>query len=280
MREEDFQVTSLRPETISLNIFDRGTECARTWAIAGFMLDEWLQESRLLPGIAMMIPDLSEDEPEIAATVLRRMWRLGNANICSVTRCLEAKGVRVLALPSREIHSPCFCAWHDGRAFIFIDPSLDGLRRRFLLACCLGRFVLHPSSIIPRASSDAQAEAFASEFLVTTERLIAAGPKLLDAQGLHAFSAEVGIPATELLQRLSKTRKVPLMNGTEINSPPLAPASWEHAERPALWATIFQRMKTRGISTARIAKGLGVPTKYVNTLMFKFENRPILDLVR
>lgn len=280
MLEEDFQVTSLRPETISLNLFDTRTECARTYAIAGFMLDEWLRERRFLPAIPTSIPNMSEDEPEIAALVLRQMWGLGNANVPSMTRCLEAKGVRVLALPSSEIHPPCFCAWHDERAFIFIDSSLDGLKRRFLLARCLGRFVLHPASISPCAFSDAQAEAFASEFLVTTERLISAGPKFLDAQGLHAFSTEVGIPATELLQRLSKTRKVPLMNGTEINSPPLAPASWEQAERPALWATIFQRMKTRGVSTARIAKGLGVPTKYVNTLMFKFENRPILELVR
>lgn len=150
------------------------------------------------------IPELKAEGPELAAELLRREWGLGHAPISNLTHLLEAKGVRLFALPKncREIDACSF--WYDDKPFMLLDTTRSGERNRFNLAHELGHLVLHRHGAPIGLEAEKEANLFASNFLVTIESVQRHLPRQITIETLIALKHRWGISAAALAYRLNK----------------------------------------------------------------------------
>ena len=153
---------------------------------------------------AANIPDLSGEKPEFAADLLRRDWGLGHAPIANMMHLLEAKGVRLFALPEncREIDACSF--WNDTKPFMLIDTSRASERIRFNLAHELGHLVLHRHGAPIGQEAEKEANSFAANFLVTIESVQRHLPRQITIEALLMLKQRWGISAAALAYRLNK----------------------------------------------------------------------------
>tara|TARA_R110000744_G_scaffold266431_1_gene380452 strand:- start:593 stop:1678 length:1086 start_codon:yes stop_codon:yes gene_type:complete len=112
------------------------------------------------------LPDLSDEEPSVAALLVRQEWGMGNKPIKNLLSLLEAKGVRVFALPDncREIDACSF--WSDDLPFVLLNTEKSSERSRFDMAHELGHLILHKRGAPSGRQAETEANAFASEFLM------------------------------------------------------------------------------------------------------------------
>jgi len=124
----------------------------------------WMDRRFGLP--SPVIPDLRDEDPVMAAILLRQEWGLGNKPIKNMLSLLEAKGVRVFALPDncREIDACSF--WSDDLPFVLLKTEKSNERSRFDMAHELGHLVLHNHAAPSGRQAENEANAFASEFLM------------------------------------------------------------------------------------------------------------------
>lgn len=153
---------------------------------------------------AAAIPDLSGENCEFASDLLRREWGLGHAPISNMIHLLEAKGVRVFALPEncREIDACSF--WQDDKPFMLIDTNRSSERTRFNLAHELGHLVLHRHGAPMGQDAEKEANAFASSFLVTLESIQRHLPRHITIDTLLKLKHRWSVSAAALAYRLNK----------------------------------------------------------------------------
>lgn len=150
------------------------------------------------------VPDLSDYTPEVAATLLRRHWSLGNAPISNLTFLLEAKGVRVFGLAEncREIDACSF--WLEDIPYILVDTSRSAERIRFNLAHEIAHLVLHRQGAPIGQMAEKEANNFASEFLMTLESLQRNMPVTMSLESLIRMKGKWGVSVAALAYRLNK----------------------------------------------------------------------------
>jgi len=100
------------------------------------MLNDWVESRFDLP--APDLPDLRDEEPEVAASVLRQHWGLGERPIKNMVHLLESKGVRVYSLAENSVEVDAFALWHSKTPFVFLNTLKSAEHGRFDAAHELG----------------------------------------------------------------------------------------------------------------------------------------------
>lgn len=125
------------------------------------------------------IPDLSGEDAEESARILRSYWRLGQGPISNMVHLLEAHGVFVFWTdePSPSVDAVSF--WRDGTPFILMSfRSPAGERGRFDTAHELAHLVLHRRvETLDTFQVESEADRFASAFLLPEEQYRAESPR-------------------------------------------------------------------------------------------------------
>jgi Zn-dependent peptidase ImmA (M78 family)/DNA-binding XRE family transcriptional regulator len=156
------------PEGVSFRSMEKMTARQRDAAISAgaiaYLLIDWVEREFDLPEVD--IPDLREDEPEIAAIALRQHWGLGERPIKNMVHLLEAKGIRVCSLVENCLAVDAYSVWRGKRPCVFLNLGKSAERRRFDAAHELGHLVLHKHAAPSGIEAEKEANAFASAFLM------------------------------------------------------------------------------------------------------------------
>jgi len=91
------------------------------------------------------LPDLRDEEPEVAASVLRQHWGLGERPI-KIWFIFSNRSVRVYSLAENSVEVDAFALWHSKTPFVFLNTLKSAEHGRFDAAHELGHLVLHRHS--------------------------------------------------------------------------------------------------------------------------------------
>jgi Zn-dependent peptidase ImmA (M78 family)/DNA-binding XRE family transcriptional regulator len=148
------------------------------------------------------VPDLSGEKPAAAAAILRAEWGLGVELIPNLVHLLESKGVRVFSLADDHEGIDAFCIWHRDVPAIHLNTSKSGERGRFDCAHELGHLVLHRRTESRGKLAEAEANAFASAFLMPRESVLSYGPWYASTEMLLEHKSVWRVSAAALARRL------------------------------------------------------------------------------
>lgn len=205
----DDDMPEIKEHAVSFRKLSKMTDsmkgCTFAAGAIAFKVNEWIEERFSLPNADL--PDLSDLEPEEAATTLRRMWGLGNAPIPNMIYLLEAKGIRVFSLAEEVREVDAFCTWYEGKPFVFLNTTKSAERSRFDAAHELGHLVRdlytmqHGQAHGPEIEQ--QANAFAGAFLMPKESVVANQPPVYTIKYLMKLKHYWGVSLAALAYRFN-----------------------------------------------------------------------------
>ena len=178
------------------------------------------------------VPDLSMHKPEEAALLLRMQWALGSEPIQNMVHLLESRGVLVYWLDVDSESLDAFSLWRDERPFVFLNSLKEaGDRGRFDAAHELGHLVLHqhisdlkaedPNKDLENLNDsdidvyqeqkadgedvkkdiEAEANRFASAFLLPQDRFRSVCPDVPDFEKLYRLKAQWKVSIAAMIMR-------------------------------------------------------------------------------
>jgi Zn-dependent peptidase ImmA (M78 family)/DNA-binding XRE family transcriptional regulator len=114
------------------------------------------------------VPDLSREDPETAAELLRSMWGLGQGPISNMVSLLEHHGVQMFWTDEDAPMVDALSFWWGKRPFVILSQRCPaGERGRFDAAHELGHLVLHQNvEQLDSENTEHEANQFASAFLL------------------------------------------------------------------------------------------------------------------
>jgi Zn-dependent peptidase ImmA (M78 family)/DNA-binding XRE family transcriptional regulator len=251
-------------------------EMALSQGSIALLLNDWLEERFELP--KPDLPDLRhEPNPEAAATTLRYYWRLGELPINNVIHLLEEKGVRVFSLAINTRDVDAFSLWKDSTPFVFLNTQKSSERSRHDAAHELGHLVMHKHGAPQGREAEAEADAFASSFLMPSASVLAHAPRFLRPPTLASLTQAKRIWTTSLASLNYRLHAVGLLSdwqnrmlcmqiakhGYRTREPNSAPR-----EVSQVLAKVFASLSSEGISRSQIAKELAVPKTEIEQLIF------------
>ncbi|MBW3244531.1 XRE family transcriptional regulator [Epibacterium sp. DP7N7-1] len=201
---------SVSTNAVSFRSLSRKTATQRDAALAmcdlAVDLSAWIDQRFGRNDVSL--PNLSDEEPEFSADLLRLEWALGKAPISNMIHLLEAKGVRVFALPNncREIDACSF--WMSDIPYMLVDTTRSAERIRFNLAHELGHLVLHRHGAPMGQTAEKEANAFASAFLMTEASLQQRLPRQMSVGSVVRMKQHWGVSAMALAYRLNKVGRL------------------------------------------------------------------------
>jgi Zn-dependent peptidase ImmA (M78 family) len=111
--------------------------------------------------------DASAESIEALADVVRDEWGLGQGPISDMVRLMEQHGVLLVEVPGHSERLDAFSTWVESWPVVFIaTDKASASRRRFDVAHELGHLLLHPKAKPGDRQLEAEADAFASAFLL------------------------------------------------------------------------------------------------------------------
>lgn len=123
------------------------------------------------------------------AMSLRASWGLGVQPIQNIVTLMELKGIRVYRLPfnNKEVDALSFYDDQTGTPFVFLSDGKSNERQRFDAAHELGHVMLHKddkAEKILNRTIEAEADNFASEFLMPRKSFEAMRPRYISIQSM------------------------------------------------------------------------------------------------
>lgn len=181
----------------------RQKDMAQAQGAMALAMSQWINRKFELP--QPQVPDLRHlaTTPEAAADALRQMWGLGESPIRNVVHLLESKGIRVFSLSIEAKEVDAFSAWStDGIPLIMLNTFKTAERSRFDAAHELGHVVLHRHGRANRSKElEAQADAFASAFLMPSRSIIATFPRYASIASMIALKKTWGVSLSAIAYR-------------------------------------------------------------------------------
>ena len=183
----------------------RVRDSALAAASLGLELQKWIGRKFDLP--TPNLPDLGGAEPELAAAHVRTAWDIQANTAPNIIHLLESKGVRVLALPLTIADADGLSLWHEGIPFAFLNTTKSGERSRFDAAHELGHLILHRQGSPAGRDAEAEANLFASAFLMPEEPIRRfVGHRQVSMSLVLSIKQEFRVSAMSLVFRLERLR--------------------------------------------------------------------------
>ena len=169
----------------------------------GVEVIEWIEDKFQLPDTD--IEALPGHTPELAAAATRASWELGTGPIPHLLAVLELHGARILSLPPGSRSVDAFSFYRSGKPYIFLDTSRTAERQRFDAAHELGHLVIHADHSEPHGrAAEADANAFASAFLMPRESILSSGLRNAALSDVLRHKRHWKVSATALAYRLNE----------------------------------------------------------------------------
>lgn len=166
------------------------------------------------------IPNLDVDafggDPEEVARMVRAAWQLPRGPIRDLTSVLEAAGVVLVPCDFGVPDLDAIAQHVPGTSpLVFYDTTAPTDRLRFTLAHELGHFVMHR---IPSAEMEAQADAFAAEFLMPRSEITTYFTGAVTISSLAALKPIWRVSMGALLRRAHDTGCIPTSRYHRLNA--------------------------------------------------------------
>jgi Zn-dependent peptidase ImmA (M78 family)/DNA-binding XRE family transcriptional regulator len=265
------------PDIASFRAMSKMTAAKRDMALgAGALalaLNEWIVARFELP--AADLPDLSrEPNPEAAAMSLRRIWGLGELPVKNMVHLLESRGVRVFTLAVDALEVDAFSMWRDGTPFVFLNTQKSCEHSRFDAAHELGHLVMHRHGPPSGQQAEAEANAFASAFLMPRASVLASAPKLATVDHLVQLKKLWTVSVAALAYRLHTVGVLSdwhyRMLFIEISK--RGYRTMEPHESPReislVLAKVFSALREEGVTRSDIADQLRILAEEIDQLVF------------
>ncbi|QIC65344.1 ImmA/IrrE family metallo-endopeptidase [Acinetobacter schindleri] len=144
-----------------------------------------------MPEIEVYDYDRSDIVQNVANN-LRASWGLGVQPIQNIVALMELKGIRIFRLPfnNKEVDALSFYDEQTGTPFVFLSDGKSNERQRFDAAHELGHIILHKddkAEKILNRTIEAEADNFASEFLMPKKSFEAMRPKYTSIQSMIEY---------------------------------------------------------------------------------------------
>lgn len=262
---------------VSFRSLAAATQRERKAAIAAgtlaYEVADWLTARYNVPP-ADLIDHSQERDPAGAARALRQHWSLGERPIGNLVRLLEAKGVRVFSLAENTQNVDAFSCWRGAEPYVFLNTFKTTERSRFDAAHELGHLVLHRHGGSNQGDeAEAQANAFASSFLMPRADVIASVPRTTRLDQLVRAKRRWGVSVSALVYRMHKlglltdwqrrTFYVQIRKRFGTSEPDGLPR-----ERSAVWDHVLRDLWQQRRTKADLASELGLPHEELENLLF------------
>lgn len=235
-------------------------------------LSEWIDVEFHLP--SPELADLREVDPETAAGEIRAQWGLGEQPIRNLIHLLEGHGVRVFSLSQACAEVDAFSLWRDSVPFVFLNTMKSSERSRFDTAHELGHLVLHRHGGPQGREAEAEADRFASAFLMPAGSVLAQAPRFPTVNTLVKLKKVWNVSVAALTHRL---RTLNLLSewhyrqlfieiserGFRKREPLSSPR-----ETSQVLTKVFNALREDGISKADVARKLSIFSSELEALVF------------
>jgi Zn-dependent peptidase ImmA (M78 family)/DNA-binding XRE family transcriptional regulator len=249
---------------------------------------EWMDRRFVLP-----MPDLPEHagQPETAARSIRQAWALGERPIRNLVHLLEQHGVRVFSLAELCREVDAFSVWRNGTPYVFLNTMKSPERSRLDAAHELGHLVLHRHahaacsqrvgdddedvSSFHGREAEAEANAFASAFLMPRAALRATAPRMPTFDQLVQLKRTWRVSLAALAHRL---HAIGAMNDWQYRSLCIEfskkgyrthePHGLDERETSQVLAKVFAELRKKGTGRQDVARALRVQLSDLDELIF------------
>ncbi|MFT8737234.1 MAG: XRE family transcriptional regulator [Zymomonas mobilis] len=266
----------LSVENVSFRSLKRMSATTRDVALSSgviaFLLNDWIEKEFILPELD--IPDISMEDPELAAMTLRECWKLGEYPINNIINLLEAKGIRVFSLSEDSLDVDAYSTWRNSQAYIFLNMQKSSERSRFDAAHELGHLLLHKNRANKGKEAEKEADKFASAFLMPRQGLFS-NPCNLTINNLIILKKYWKVSLAALIYRLHdldiisewEYRRLYI----EISKQGFLKKEPEEGirERSQILTKIFQMLLKEGKDLSFISNNLNINITELNKIMFK-----------
>lgn len=220
------------------------------------------------------VPNLAEEEPENAATFLRRHWKLGHGPISNMVHLMEAHGIEVYWVKEDSSCVDGFSFWQDNKPFVLLNVHKDaGDRGRFDAAHELGHLVLHKGGeSLDSHKVETEADRFAASFLLPADQFKEESPRLPVLSQYEPLKRRWGVAISAMVRR---SRDVGVLTQWQYENAckeisrrgfrtkePIKIAR----ETSRLHQMVYERLLKKGISPAQFAREIKVPYDELETL--------------
>lgn len=274
-------IDELLPTAASFRSLTSITAKERDAALAAgslaYTLSDWVHSRFDLPVSA--IPDLGhERDAETAAIQLRQEWGLGQQPISNMIKLLESKGVRVFSLAENTKNVDAFSCWRNQIPYVFLNTFKSAEHSRFDAAHELAHLCIHKhGGTKDNKSAEAEANSFASAFLMPADDVRSRLPYVVNIEQLIASKKRWGVSVAALIYRL---RKLNLLSdwqyhnfyvqitkrGYRTQEPHPLPR-----EVSTIWDKVFKQLWSERITKNHIADQLHIPFEEIANLVFNLD---------
>jgi Zn-dependent peptidase ImmA (M78 family)/transcriptional regulator with XRE-family HTH domain len=145
----------------------------------------------------------STDDIEVIASEVRAAWSLGLGPVADVIKLLENNGVLVFRIWQDCHEIDAFSLRHNGRPCVFLNLYKDSpTRTRFDAAHELGHLVMHAAAPVGKPDIEAQANRFASAFLMPRDSFLLEAPRRISWPHLVELKRRWKVSLKALVRRL------------------------------------------------------------------------------
>ncbi|HEX4737065.1 MAG TPA: XRE family transcriptional regulator [Allosphingosinicella sp.] len=261
---------------VSFRSMKRMTAAQKHSALAAgsfaYEINKWIDQRFQLP--LPDVPDLSGEDPEVAARILRSEWALGQYSIRNMVHLVESKGVRVYSLFENAKEIDAFSIWKDGTPFIFSNRLKSSAHRRFDIGHELGHLVLHRRGAPSGPEAERQADMFAAAFLMPSDAVKAASTGFETVTDLIKLKKKWMVSVGAIARRLKDTGMVSdwgyrslcieiSQRGYRTKEPNDYPP-----EKSMVWEKIMASLRSTGDGVHAISRDLSIPTEEVEKLVW------------
>jgi Zn-dependent peptidase ImmA (M78 family)/DNA-binding XRE family transcriptional regulator len=179
----------------------RERDAARTRIELLAELVEFLERYVALP--AVDVPQgLEPDDSDEVAEELRDRWNLGRGPISDMVGVLERRGIIVARLPASTDRVDAFSCWIGAKPYVVLTSNKRSAdRSRFDAAHELAHLLFHHDAVPGAKREEAEAQSFASAFLLPRESILAELPSRPDFARLIDLKVRWKVSVQALLRR-------------------------------------------------------------------------------
>lgn len=271
-------IETIDPSTVSFRSLKKMTAAQEGAAIGagqlGLIIDEYFENHFKLPDLNIM--DLRGETPEFAARTLRDFWRLGSKSISNMVHLLEMNGIKVFSLSENTASVDAYSFWKAEKAYVFLNNQKTAERSRFDAAHELGHLILHKHGTPQGKDIEAEANEFASAFLMPKENILAAKMQYPSVDGVLELRHNWKVSTFALIYRMRQVGALTtwqynnLVREASVRGFRTKEDKIMEREKSMIIDSLLQVLADDGVTLPVIARELNVPIGELSNLLFRF----------